>query len=270
MAGENFTPNLPHTLTHLKITIPKKTRPYIPITIGDLPPYLSDLTLIYGSDLVITDLPDRLKKLTISKIVGSSTTRITLPTTLNNISHVSLGGDLVFPYETLPLTLTHLTLPDTFNSPINFSHLTNLTYLEFGEMFNQPIKGNNFPINLTYLFFGTNFNQPIDLQQHLSSLHTLTFVQFNKPVHSLPRNVKTLRLGSSFNQQLPNTLHSVTCLSMPTYMDSDELPPTLTHFYTGRPLNTHYNKLPQTLTHIYCPTMNANLMRKLHLLPVLR
>jgi hypothetical protein len=87
-----------------------------------------------------------------------------------------------------PTSLTHLTLSDDFNRPIDHSNLTSLphiTHLVFGNTFNQCM--DHLPPTLVHLTYGHKFNQ------HIAD-------------NALPASLQHLIFGKKFNKRIDNKL----------------------------------------------------------------
>ncbi len=112
------------------------------------------------------------------------------------------------------INLTHLQFGYSFNQPLgdSLTRLISLTHLTFGNNFNQPLGNSLYNLtSLTHLTFGLNFNQP--LGDSLSRLISLTHLKFgnsfNQPLgDSLSRLISLthLKFGNSFNQPLGDSL----------------------------------------------------------------
>lgn len=130
-----------------------------------------------------------------------------------NVDDLTLGlTDLSFgkmfnrTIDKLPNTVTKLTFLEcsTFNRPIK-NLPNNLKILEFGKktVFNHSI--DYLPPSLEKLDMGlaSKFNHDINLK-HLTNLKFLSLIgHFNGYIHSLPKNLEYLFLGSSFDRNIP-------------------------------------------------------------------
>jgi len=90
---------------------------------------------------------------------------------------------------------------DFFIEPIDLSHFTHITHLEFGIHFNTPIDS-LLPPNITHLTLGHYFNKPVD---HLpQSITHLTFgPYFEQPLITLPPNTKLVQFKfNDYNNSL--------------------------------------------------------------------
>jgi hypothetical protein len=126
--------------------------------------------------------------------------------------------------------LTHVTFNKDSNFPINkCNKLNNITHLELGWYFNQPI--DKLPSCLTYLKCGNHFNQPVDkLPESLT--HLILGFHFNQPVDKLPKSLTHIEFSHIFNQPV------------------NKLPSSLTHIKFGYEFNQPVNNLPDSLTHL--------------------
>lgn len=98
-----------------------------------------------------------------------------------------------------PESLTHLWLSEEFNAPISGSLPDTVTYIRFGNHFDQPVS--IWPSSLRTLIFGSSFNQPLDNLP--GTLITLKCgYAFNQPIDRLPRSLKSLVFGFCFNQSI--------------------------------------------------------------------
>ena len=157
-----------------------------------------------------------------------------------------LGGGGGGGVDTLPLTLTHLSLGRYFNQPVNNlpPALTHLSFVE-GWDFNQNV--DSLPARLTHLFLATRFNQPENLPPTL--VHLTFGVRFNQPVNYLPSTITHLTFATEFNQQvnkLPLSL-SYHTFGVEFNQTVDSLPPLLTHLTFGERFDRSVDSLPATL-----------------------
>ncbi|EFA74655.1 hypothetical protein PPL_11624 [Heterostelium album PN500] len=106
----------------------------------------------------------------------------------------------------------------TFNLNTTFKNSSvNITEIEFGNEFNQPLQSNSLPPNLRSLSFGYGFNQILSVGVLPESLESLVFgLEFNQilSVGVLPESLESLVFGNDFNQilsvgVLPESLESL-------------------------------------------------------------
>lgn len=103
----------------------------------------------------------------------------------------------------LPETLQYLYTGAVFNLPIDPGTLPqSLTYLKFGSEFNQKLFPGSLPNKLQTLIFGHEFITEIDQNVLPESLTKLHFVSYNHKFCSLPKTLKTLSVGSGWNQPI--------------------------------------------------------------------
>ncbi|KAN0019198.1 hypothetical protein ACTFIU_002400 [Dictyostelium citrinum] len=122
-----------------------------------------------------------------------------------------LQDDILSKY----INCTNLKFSNKFNKSINNLKLSNnIKYLEFGNLFDQPlipldqlfIHTNN---SLESIKFGNNFNQKLIIiesienhqQQIFSQLKTLILgIHFNQPLLNIPNSITYLEFGRDFDQ----------------------------------------------------------------------
>jgi hypothetical protein len=75
------------------------------------------------------------------------------------LSHLSFAQDNLQKYT--GLLPPHITFSAQFNEPVESFLPHSLTYIAFGDKFNQSIA--SLPKGLKSLLFGSDFNQPVDL-----------------------------------------------------------------------------------------------------------
>lgn len=114
---------------------------------------------------------------------------------------------------------------NSFNEELNseyFELFTKYDQIIFGFNFNKFIQ-NKFPLNITFIQFGHNFNNPIcgmltnyvdtDCSNQIYKLSVLIFGEhFNQPVNNLTMGIKKLIFGMNFNQDvlnLPTTIEYI-------------------------------------------------------------
>ncbi len=166
------------------------------------------------------------------------------------------------------INLTHLQFGYSFNQPLgdSLTRLISLTHLQFGNNFNQPL-GDSLTrlISLTHLQFGNNFNQPLgDSLTRLSLTHLQFGNNFNQPLgDSLTRLISLthLKFGNSFNQPLGDSLTRLISLTHLTFGNNFNQPlgnslynlTSLTHLTFGlnfnQPLGDSLSRLI-SLTHL--------------------
>ncbi len=175
--------------------------------------------------------------------------------------HIVFGGTYNKTLSMLPKTL--LFLEFTFSSKYNLPFVENtlpekLKYLKFGASFNQRINADTLPQGLVSLSFGYYFNQDIDIGM-LHELRYLVFGKsFNKPLCGLPKNIRTIRFGESFNQEIKkNTLpvkltELVFGSNFNQRIDIDILPHKITNLYFSCQFNQPLipGALPKELIHL--------------------
>ena len=168
-----------------------------------------------------------------------------------NITHLNLGNDCIFPLDNLPSNLTHLELGMKFNLPLD-NLPSSLTHLTLSSDYDKPL--DHLPPNLTHLDTGFHFNEPLDnLPFSLLSLKTsymfvhsienlpsgLTHLElghrFNQPIDHLPSGLTHLILGEDFNQEI-NNLPNLSYLKVGTLFNQsiEHIPKTITHLILGR------------------------------------
>lgn len=202
--GSGFSHNLdklPNSLERLQL------RMWYQQELGDLPPSLESLIIhcemqykplemaretLYD---MFAKLPDSLVSLTLRKLF---------------LFHSVFGGrrlaylDMRLSEHTdavasWPPVLTHLWLSEEFNAPISGSLPDTVTYIRFGNNFDQPV--DVWPASLRTLIFGSSFNRPLDNLP--GTLITLKCgYAFNQSVDRLPRSLKSLVFGFCFNQSI--------------------------------------------------------------------
>lgn len=108
----------------------------------------------------------------------------------------------------LPQTLRKLTFSEQFDSSlkeINFSDLSNLTFLALGANFNQSLDGLHFPASLETLIFGRAFNWSLKNAKLPENLETLIFGErYNQSLQGVqfPSSLDSLIFGFEYNQSL--------------------------------------------------------------------
>jgi hypothetical protein len=174
---------------------------------------------------------------------------------------------------------TKIRFSNIFNEPlneyINIIEKKNLTNLEFGECFDQPIdnlqisffqekkkfinrrnkpwyiKYCNLPNCLKYIEFGEEFNQPINNLPNCLKYLELGH-DFNQPINNLPNTLTYLVFGDSFNQLIGNLPNSLTHLNVGFTFNKQilNLPKNIKHLELGYQFNQPIDYLPNSLTHL--------------------
>ena len=214
--------NIPNTLQFLSLECygshknwTPPTAPHLPLSVTDLalyraPPSSTDWNsftslkslIVYGDTLQVTYLPPTLSKVTIST------------------SH-SLSID------SLPITITQLTLNAKLNMPLNQFLPPNLTYLDiYSHGFNQPL--DRLPASLLQLtVFSSAFNQALDsLPPFLT--HLLLSDLYNEPLNHLPNSLTSLSLGRHYSQPLLHLPPALCVLKVDVRKVKVVLPPFVT------------------------------------------
>ncbi|KAK5575726.1 hypothetical protein RB653_006860 [Dictyostelium firmibasis] len=152
---------------------------------------------------------------------------------------------------TTTTTITNsLKIKDYLNNLLpnqNIKIFSNLTTLEFGSLFNQPLKKNILPISLKNLKFGYNFNQAINKKVLPKSLEKIGFgFYFNQSIKYLPDSIKEIKFlePSRFNQ----------------IINSNELPSSITKLSLPRAYNTSLINgiLPNTIIKLKVTNLKTN------------
>jgi hypothetical protein len=128
----------------------------------------------------------------------------------------------------------------------------------------KKIKDNN----ITHLEFGENFNQPIDLPNSITHLYLEGY--FNQPIDYLPNSLTCLEIQASFNQSLDKEIQAsfnqslnnlqisfsqekknfINKKNRPWLFFSCYLPYSITHLELMSNFNKPINNLPTNLTHL--------------------
>lgn len=184
------------------------------------------------------------------------------------LSHLFLWDQYDDPLATLPSSLSHLSLNNTFVKPLPQQLPLSLTHLSLSSYFNHPLP--SLPPNIQYLKTGACFNRPLSLSNyfHLSILDI--GYSFNSSL-SLPPHLKRLFLGHTFNQKINNSPDSITHLyfgndcifpSLPPHLQYlmffpqskfnaiIDYPSFLTHLSFNNRFDSPINNLPPNLTHL--------------------
>lgn len=177
--------NLPTTLTYLEL--------HIDHSIVSLPP---NLEYFIGNIDVNSDM-------------NLSQLRFVTLNCVPNINSSCLTRIIFNPYFNQPLTdvpssVTHIVYNpySEFNSSIDLSN-SNVKYLKFGYLFDQPINKENCPSTLEKLYLGRNFNQRIDnLPDNLIKLDMSNNVSFTHTINCLPSSLRKIYFGKKFNHSV--------------------------------------------------------------------
>lgn len=122
---------------------------------------------------------------------------------------------------TLPSQLTHLTIDNSYNDPIDILP-NSLIYLKLGDKFNQYL---TFPPNLKTLILGNSYNKVLS---ELPELIHLQLGRHDQPLPKLPK-LKFIKFGCNFDQSIK------------------ELPSSLTHIIFGYRFKQPLLNLPPNL-----------------------
>jgi len=222
--------NLPPSLLHLTMLGEEASTYDHPLT--PLPPRLQSLHIeaesIHPPDTHTHPFPHSLTSLTLEGASAHSWRAVTLPSKLRTLyfnvncqrdgeghddddehehghEHDDVVTDVGLPSNMMNHpSLTDLTLPDTFNEPIQ-SLPPNLTDLHLGDDFNHPLDDVAWPIQLKSLDLSFCWNQPVNHLKLPNSLIELRFgymtSAFNQPIADLhfPPNLETLTMYGGFN-----------------------------------------------------------------------
>ncbi|KAF2070051.1 hypothetical protein CYY_008633 [Polysphondylium violaceum] len=181
-----------------------------------------------------------------------------LSQTLTRLELINIKGTIKPHY--LPHSLTHLHMGNTYKTQLEPNVLPpNLTFLHMGG-YDKEIGIDLIPSTVTRLEFGWEFDSYLPPGSLPSSLVTLIFndrtvmapAKFNQPLDQglLPSTLKTLRLGSQFDQELnenvlPNSIIDFQCnktvfipphtqvLKLTTIQPSLEIPHSVTNLDMG-------------------------------------
>jgi hypothetical protein len=156
----------------------------------------------------------------------------------------------------IPRNVTYLMFGEAFNQHIDGCIPNSVKHLKFGNSFNKSI--DSLPDSITHLKLGYNFNQYI-LKLPLN-LTRLTLGGYNKPLDCLPDGLKILNLGNSFNCPIEGSIpNSVTHLTFGREFDQEIRRPFQDSTYS-KPFVLKYLKfgenynsisiIPYTVTHL--------------------
>jgi len=191
--------------------------------IQNLPPNLTHLYLPNKFNHAI-ELPSKLQHFRVGSCYNQPVDN--LPHSITHLYLGSINGDSRFdqPIEKLPPNLICLMLgkQQIYKSIQNLPRT--ITFLSFGDYFDEPVSVANLPPNLTHLMFGQQFSRPVNnLPPKITHLY-LDF-HFNKPIKNLPPNLKQLIVNSDvFNKKI------------------GELPPSLTSLWIRFPEKAKFDK----------------------------
>eukprot|EP01112_Ceratiomyxa_fruticulosa_P018082 TRINITY_DN5735_c0_g1_i2.p1 TRINITY_DN5735_c0_g1~~TRINITY_DN5735_c0_g1_i2.p1 ORF type:complete len:347 (-),score=39.08 TRINITY_DN5735_c0_g1_i2:25-1065(-) len=170
-----------------------------------------------------------------------------------HITHLIIGGNFNqdIGENNLP-SLKYLTFANEYNRPIQ-NLPSNITNIQFGTNYNQPLRPNSLPPNLISLKFGFDFNHVVSEENLPSKLTHLHFSNsFNQPIQSLPKTLIVLKFGLRFNYPIPHNLPKLTHLTTGKNFQQDvsNLPPQITRLKLGYRFNLNVDSLPVKLTHL--------------------
>jgi FNIP Repeat len=110
---------------------------------------------------------------------------------LPNATHVSIASNFNDSLDKLSHSITHLTFCESCTQPLN--NLLTVTHITM-RIYDEPI---GFLPSLTYIKFGNRFNQPVDNLSN--SLRQIEFSDgFNHYVDFLPSKITHLSFGEVF------------------------------------------------------------------------
>jgi hypothetical protein len=248
--------------------------------LDNLPYNLEQLDIHGNFNQTINNLPTNLKVLSIEGVDFNHSIDF-LPSKLEFLSITV--DDFNKSIDNLPISLKEIKLKGAeFNQPVDkLNTLKNLTHLEFGIEFNQPIEGRlpdsleilelgmkfdkevkNLPKNLEILILGDTFNKSIDLLPDDLTVLTLGH-KFNKPINKLPLLLKTLKFGENFNQSIDNFKHhkflNVVKFGYNFKQPIDNLPDSVESIVLSYKYKTPISKLPENLKYIEISAQNPSL-----------
>ncbi|EGC36878.1 hypothetical protein DICPUDRAFT_150571 [Dictyostelium purpureum] len=167
----------------------------------------------YNEYLVDGALPNSLKVIIFGKSFNKKIQLGHLPNSVIKIQFKDSFNEIIEDFS-LPSNLKALQFGFKYNQALSkglFANISNLTYLEFGKCFQQPIDPQTLPQTLTYLKFGSYYNQPLEIGSLPKSLKTLKLsFEYNQEIKDnvLPVGLTALSFGFHYNKPLPSTLPS--------------------------------------------------------------
>lgn len=189
---DNYPPNLSHLTIRGKLKFP----------VLSIPPSLTYLNLGYSSH--VNSAPENFGSPEYTAIIANSYTHTSLfiPPSL---TFLEFWGSS-FLGNTLPVSLTHLTLGHAFIEPIALFP-PQLKFLKLGALYNQCL--DNLPSSLQHLTLGRFFTIPITtLPPNLTHFNFGSSL-LKHPLECLPRTLTHLTIGNKFNHPLPSLPHLV-------------------------------------------------------------
>eukprot|EP01112_Ceratiomyxa_fruticulosa_P008600 TRINITY_DN2227_c0_g3_i1.p1 TRINITY_DN2227_c0_g3~~TRINITY_DN2227_c0_g3_i1.p1 ORF type:complete len:298 (-),score=27.67 TRINITY_DN2227_c0_g3_i1:810-1703(-) len=166
------------------------------------------------------------------------------PKNIKNVSYI----------EQINAPIRAVKFSDSFNLRVDLSAFTNLTHIQYGMRFNQPIENKLIPPNLTNLSFNREFNQAVSGLIFNKLTHLSFGEKFNLPLDGLIAPKLThLELGYYFNcriDNLPLSLTHLTLGSMFIQPINGILPPNIKFLELGFSFNRTIDILPPALTHL--------------------
>lgn len=224
--------------------------------ITKLPASIKKLHLI--TRIPLKHLPDTIKKLAYQNIYSP------MPNVPKELTRLTISSPMSL--DDLPNTLTHITISEDFNQPIDNLPNSLRTLWIFSSRFNQPI--NKLPASLRNLYLSNcnylitalpknlhtlslgGYCLPGNFPPHLCSLNVGN--DFNQRVDNLPKTLTSLKFGFSFNQPVNNLPPNLWKLKFGCNFDHpvDDLPNQLREITFGTCFNQSICRLPDSITNI--------------------
>ncbi|KAN0023983.1 hypothetical protein ACTFIV_008376 [Dictyostelium citrinum] len=185
-----------------------------------LPKNVQDLNLgeVNGRTLTVGDIPESVTTLSFDQSFTNKNPILDVDSIPNTVKTLILGPNYnqLPPINSIPNSVASLTFGDAFNQPLSPGIIGNsVGMLVFGEAFNQIISPGCLPDCVNILEF-SNYNKPFVYGALPNSIIYLDLGKsYNLPLANLPENLRSLKLGRSFKQQLT----------------MDSLPPSITEIY---------------------------------------
>jgi len=217
---------LPSSLSYLFLfsTRSDQSLDHLPQSLTEL-----DLMSLDSYNRPLNRLPDKLQMLKLGKAFNQP-----FDSPPPNLTYLQFHPSSEFDQalDLLPPSLSRLELPNRYNRPLD-QLPSSLQTLIMPQEYNQPL--NDLPSSLTALKFPLNaaFDQSLD--HFPNSISTLILGNaFDQPIKRLPCGLTHLRLGDTFDQDLPLEPHLV---------------PSLRVLHLGRSFNQHL-EWPPSLTEL--------------------